>query len=364
MNSTNANNTNADDRFIARLIAQARGKFGIPAIAVVVMNSSGFQTVQIEGNRIHDDETPVTINDFFHIGSCSKSVLALVAAKLVDEKKLTWETGFFEIFPRLKKAALEEYHLITLEDLLLCEAGIKPYTGSDEKFPQIKSKSKNPQMDFIKFLLQLDPASTPKASGSFPHLYSNASYTLASAMLEKTFGKNYPEMIGAIFDDLGWETHIGWPNDIDGDQPWGHMVSPKQTMKFPPGHEYKLPELIAPAGDISMKPLDFAAYILMYLQGLRGEKTYLSAQNCQTIHFAYPGFALGVGNSKMDEMKFSVINGSAGTFFTQAVIFPDQDFAFTIMMNAGSGAAQMPAVEWMTAKILKHKFNWWYKFWL
>ncbi|MCF6303675.1 MAG: hypothetical protein L3J13_10865, partial [Devosiaceae bacterium] len=68
--------------------------------------------------------------------------------------------------------------------------------------------------------------------------------------------------------------------------------------------------------------------------------------------------------SKMEEMKFSVINGSAGTFFTQAVLFPGQDFAFTIMMNAGSGAAQVPAMEWIAAKILKHKFNWWYKFWL
>ena len=66
MNSANAKNTNADDRFITRLIAQARGKFGIPAIAVVVMNASGFQTVQIEGNRVHDDDTPATINDFFY----------------------------------------------------------------------------------------------------------------------------------------------------------------------------------------------------------------------------------------------------------------------------------------------------------
>jgi hypothetical protein len=33
-------------------------------------------------------------------------------------------------------------------------------------------------------------------------------------------------------------------------------------------------------------------------------------------------------------------------------------------MNAGSGSATMEAMEWLTMRIVKKHFNWWWKFWL
>lgn len=34
------------------------------------------------------------------------------------------------------------------------------------------------------------------------------------------------------------------------------------------------------------------------------------------------------------------------------------------MTNAGSGAAKMKAVDWLTLKIVKKHYNWWWKFWM
>ncbi len=364
MPTTASNTQNADDRFVAGLITRARRKFKIPAIVVTVMNSNGLQTVQLDGVRQFDTDEAITLNEFFHIGSCSKSVLAVVAGKLVDEGKLTWETRFFEIFPEMEAASDDAYGEITLEDLFLCEAGIKSYTSGAEDFPEIDPEAPSRRDEFIRYLLQLPPATRIKSNGTFEHLYSNASYTLASAMIERVLDADYAGVIEHIAKELDLNIAIGWPNKLGAEQPWGHMIGNDKIIKFHPTHEYELPDLIAPAGDLSMTPLDFAEYIRQHLRGLTGEDGYLAPATYNKIHFGYKGFCLGVANGVLGGVTFSVTNGSAGTFFCQAILVPESDFAFAITMNAGSGSAQMEAVAWLTARILKRKFNWWWKFWL
>jgi hypothetical protein len=51
-------------------------------------------------------------------------------------------------------------------------------------------------------------------------------------------------------------------------------------------------------------------------------------------------------------------------FKGEALIMPESHFAFAIMMNAGTGSARMPAVDWLTTRILKERFGWWWKFWM
>lgn len=130
---------------------------------------------------------------------------------------------------------------------------------------------------------------------------------------------------------------------------------------FPPEHQYNLPSLIAPVGDLSMTPKDYAKYTQLHL---RGSDNYISSKLYRYIHFDHDGFSLGVANAVLGDNRYSGFDGSAGTFFCRSGIVPESDFAFTIMMNAGSGSASMRAVDWLTMKIVKKRFNWWWKFWL
>jgi hypothetical protein len=66
----------------------------------------------------------------------------------------------------------------------------------------------------------------------------------------------------------------------------------------------------------------------------------------------------------MFSYNLSGMDGSAGTFFCRAIIVPESDFVFTIMTNAGSETAEMKAVDWITMKIVKKRYNWWWKFWI
>lgn len=343
-----------------QIVSEARKKFNIPAIAVTTMNADVVLTSTIQGVRTLNTSDNVTINDLFHIGSCSKSVLSFIAGKLVDDGKIQWKTPFFELFPELKESSKTEYLPITLEDLLLCKAGIAPYTSGADPFPDVNSD--RAKYDFTRYLLQQTPVAKVH-NGSFDFVYSSASYSIAALMLEKVSQLTYEDLISKyIISELNINTYIGFSNTFNPMQPWGHMINKGAIDVFPPDHPYRLNKLIVPAGDLSMTPLGFAKFVQLNMQGLRGKGNFLTVNTYKHIHYAYPGFSLGVGNGKMAGYKYSGMDGSAGTFFCRAILIPDADFAFTIMTNAGSGNGRMKAVDWITTKMIKKQFNWWWKF--
>ena len=360
--------SNAKDRIItgeiiSRLIDKARTKFHLPSVAINLMSAKEIYLTEIRGTKVSGTNTSVTENDYFHIGSCSKSVLGLIAARLVEENRIKWNTPFFELFPELQVLANTAYVGITLEDLFLCEAGILPYT-SDEEWSDLNSKMKS-RYDFAQFLIGQPPSSPITSNGKYEHLYSNASYAMACLMLEKVSGKIYPDLIDKyLVKEMDLNTYIGFPNTLNGDQPWGHIIRGKSLKKFSPNHEYHVPYVIKPAGDLSMSPLTFGKYIHWHLKGLLGEDNFIFAKTYRYIHFGRQGFSIGMSNGKMAGHQFSGMDGSTGVFYCRAVLIPDSDFAFTIMTNAGSGTSIMKAVDWLTMKIVKKRYNWWWKFWI
>lgn len=350
--------------YLEQLVSQAREKYGLPAIAVVTMNSSEIISSEIQGTRIWSSKETVSADNYFHTGSCAKSVLAVAAAKLAEERKITWDTRFFSLYPELAESSLPDYNDITLTDLLLCKAGIRPFTSGDEKFPVISDTTANPRYEFAKWLLQQVPTAK-RINNTFEFQYSNAGYTVASLMLEKASGLRYEKLIEKyITNEMGIDIIWGFPNKKDSLQPWGHAIDGGKYVVFSPSHEYEVPGLLLPAGDLSMKPLGFARYIQHHLKGLSKTDTFLSSNSHRYIYYAGKGFSLGVYNTRQYGTDYCGMDGSAGTFFCRAIIIPKSDFAYIIMTNAGSGKAQMKALDWLTGKIAKKQFNWWWKFWM
>jgi len=356
---------NISDNEISGIIDKAREKFSLPAIAISVMSAENIYILQIKGNSTHGKSKEVKMGDYFHIGSCSKSVLAIIAGRLVEDGKIDWKTKFFEVYPELKESTNSDYHHITLEDLFLCKAGIQAYISDEEAFPEINKESNHPRLEFGKYLLSQKPTSERLKDNTFNFVYSNASYTMVSILLEKVSSKSYEELIEYyIVNELGLTTYIGFPNKYQSDQPWGHWISKKGIEIFPPDHEYVVPYLIQPAGDLSMPPQKFAEYVQLHLAGLRGKDNFITAKTWNYLHFGFQGFSIGVGNAKMSGLSISGLDGSAGTFYCRAILVPKSDFAFTIMTNAGTSEAEMKAINWITKKILKRQYKWWWKFWM
>ena len=363
--TTHTQDTRLTQAYVSEIVRKAIERYKVPAIAIMIMNSESVNIQEVQGVRVFDKPAQTTLDDYFHIGSCSKSVLAVMAAKLIEQKKITWQTKFFDVFPELRANAHGSYRDIKLEDLFLSEAGIKAYTNAEtEPFPDYGPSVSDKRYEFIKYLVEQPPSSETR-NGIFQHLYSNPSYMMASAMLERVSSLKYEELVRkTLTDDLRMSVLIGWPNSISADQPWGHMITRDKVEAFAPDHDYIIPFLIAPAGDLSMKPKDYAKYTQLHLQGLRGNDNYISSEAYRHIHFGHEGFSLGAANGAFEGKRFSGFDGSAGTFFCRSIIVPESDLAFTIMMNAGSGSGSMEAVDWLTVRIVKRHFNWWWKFWL
>ncbi|MES9991257.1 MAG: serine hydrolase [Candidatus Thiodiazotropha sp.] len=347
---------------VTDLIEQARHENSIPAMAVVVMDMERVLIADIQGERVIGSNNDASLNDYFHIGSCAKSILAVIAGRLIEQGRLNWHTRFFDLFPELKAATRKEYLAITFEDLMLCQAGIASFTAGEE-YARLDASITASRRTFIEYLIR-QRAAAKRTKRGFEHLYSNASYSMASAMLERVTGLTWEASIQQTLNrDLQLSVVFGWPNNHHRHQPWGHAEIDGTLKAFSPNHEYRLPGIVAPAGDLSMRPLDYARYVQRHLQGLRGQDNYLKADSYRTIHYRQQGFSLGVENAASWGERYSMFDGSAGTFYCASMIFPDSNLAFVIMTNSGTAQA-VKGITWVSKKIVKRYFNLWWMFWM
>ena len=350
-----------DEEYVSELIDRTRSKFGIPAISVSVMDREQILYTVSEGIKVYGESEPIAGSDYFHIGSCSKSVLAYLASKLIEEGLISWDTKFFDIYPELKDGSLPDYSAITLEDLLSCRAGIKPYTSGLEAYPDLPS-SQDREIDFIRYLLSLPPASERRDSGKYEFLYSNASFTPAAAMLEKVSGLSWEKLLQKyIVRDLGIDLFVGWPYEKSPDQPEGHLPGNGSTPTVVgPVSGYTLNPLIWPSGNLSMTPDGFGKYVQLHLKGLTGSGNEPDSEVIRYMDTKYNGFSLGAWNGTNTGKYYVCLDGTAGTYYARGILMPDSDFGFAIMMNCGSEEA----AEYITMQLTKAYYNWWWMFWL
>ena len=91
--------TTTDD--LRSLLAPIREKYDLPALAGAIVTSHKLVATGAVGVRKYGTETPVTINDEFHLGSDTKAMTATLLALLVEEGKISWGTTLGESFPDL-----------------------------------------------------------------------------------------------------------------------------------------------------------------------------------------------------------------------------------------------------------------------
>ena len=338
---------------------------GLPALAIVTMTSDRIVSAEIHGERVQETGNLATLDDFFHIGSCGKSVLSVAAGKLVEAGSINWYSRLFEVIPELEAKANPAYAAVTLNDLLLCRAGIAAYTAGEENFPELNPLREDVRMEFARWLVAREPVAPRLPDGSFEHVYSNASYTIAALMLEQATGYDWETlMLQTLVDGYGLDVRFGWPNSEEPElQPWGHGPGPDGKLRFyAPGDPYALSPLIAPAGDLSMRPIHYARYVQQHLRGLRGVDGFVSAATMRHIHRSREGYSLGVTNGGFQGKRVSQMDGSGGTFYCHTIIVPESDFAYVMLTNAG-GSEAVAGIYELSTHIMAERFRPWWRFW-
>jgi D-alanyl-D-alanine carboxypeptidase len=326
---------------LTELMNRTKQRYKIPALAVAVISSGSILEQQAVGVRAVHTDNRSEITDRFHLGSNTKNITAFIAAKLVEQGIIRWDTRFFELLPGLKSEARPCYHSITLEYLLSHRAYVQPHSfgGSLKDVPELKGNIHDKRVGFARYVLQ----EKPDRPLFRKYKYSNAGYVLAAVMLEDASGNSWEELVRRIMiDDLHLEVGFGWPVEYGEDQPRGHMpglLAGGKGLALVP-YEYEVSyidaEVTAPAGDLNISIKDWSRYIQMHLRGLRGQDNYLKADTYEFMHFGLPDYSTGWRNKEKKGMLITYHYGSAGNFLSHTYIVRDRDMAVAIMANSGA----------------------------
>jgi CubicO group peptidase (beta-lactamase class C family) len=312
----------------------------IPALAAAAVLDGKIVAAGVTGQRKFGDPTPAALDDRFHIGSCTKSMTATLAALLVADGKIRWTTTVAEVFPKMTVSA--GFREATLLQLLSNTGGapheIPPAIWNDAVKDREKPEARQ-RLDLVKALLKLPPDYPPGTR----NVYSNAGFTIAGAMLETVSGMPYQKLAEKrLFSPLHLTTAgfgaPGSPRKID--QPWGHLLRDGKPFPVPPGPDADNPPAITPAGRAHLSILDLARYASFHLGTT--EDPPLPSGSLEILHTIAPpatDYALGwvVLQRPWAGGTALMHNGTNTLNYTVIWIAPEKKFAAVATCNIDSG---------------------------
>lgn len=325
---------------ITNRLESIRKQHDLPGLAIIVFKDGEIRDRAAVGIRKHGDPTPLTIEDQFHIGSCTKSMTATLAGMLVEEGKLKWTTTIAGIFPELKGKMDSQFEPVTLEQLLTHRGGF-PTRAPEKAWAQAFKQKGTPtqqRLEFIEAVLRESPEAPPGSK----YIYSNQGYAIAGAMLEKITGQPWETLItDRLFKPLKMSSvGFGPPGKSDKvTQPWGHAKMENGTITpiFSDN-----PPAIGPAGTIHCTLDDLLRYTVMHLHGEK-EGGLLKPETFRKLHTPPDDQEYALGWLAVDRSwagrKAYTHSGSNTMWFLTIWFAPDKDFAAIAATNIGGDEA-------------------------
>ncbi len=335
---------------LSSLIAPLVVKHGVPALGGAVIRSSGLQALGVAGLRRAGHPTElVTTGDRWHLGSCTKAMTGVLAAQLIEERTLKWDSRIVESFPKLP--AQVDAGRISLEQLLNHRAGLpanltwQDYAGSDLRAERSR-------------IVQAATARPPLTAPGSATLYSNLGYVIAGAMVEQAAGQPWENALRSrIWIPLGIQNAGFGPANTVGkvDQPWGHDAqgNPVDHLDNPP--------VMGPAGTVNASLADWGRFIQVVLRGAQGEAVLMKPATWERLLTPGPLMDPQGGDRYANGWIFTERSWAGGRTLTHAgsntvnfaVVWlaPAKDFAVLATCNSGQANAEAACDEVASALI-------------
>jgi CubicO group peptidase (beta-lactamase class C family) len=310
-----------------------RETYHLPALELCVIGAAGIVEVASGGVRKAGDTTAVEESDLFHVGSMTKAMTATMISTLVHEEKLSWDMTMVQAFPSLASTMDPRYGGVTLEQLLTHTSGLPRYTTDLEwaSIPPFTGTPAEQRQAFARMLLTRPPIGTEGV-----YRYSNAGYAVAAAIAEKTTGETWEQLMQErVFGPLNMRAAYGWPLLSGEGEPWGHRIKNGVVTPHDLSDHYRVPTVLAPAGDVSISILDYSAFARLHLAGLESvDGSVLSAVDIQRLHQPMLEYSSGWHEELIDGVPTSWHRGTCDTFDTFVLLQPSRDIGVIIFTNA------------------------------
>ena len=339
------------EAYVADLLAAT----GVPGAAVAVVQNGGVVYQQGFGVRALGDDHPVTPETLMMIGSITKPLTATMAASVVDDGQLAWETPLVDLLPGFALVDPERTRRLTLRnafcactglpmrdpELIFNSATLTPerMIGSMQAFPLTAGPGESFQYSNQMFGAGGYAAAVAAAGGRENGLYD----AYVGAMQERLLDPL--GMTGSTFalDEVFASGNYAQPHGLD---PAGryHPVSLADDERYVVS--------VAPAGALWSSAAEMARYLQMELAGGLGangapvvsrenlEATWQPQVTIPANPNAPPEFnamaqGYGLGWVVGDYQGQRLLWHSGGTFgfHAQAALLPDADLGLIVLTN-------------------------------
>jgi CubicO group peptidase (beta-lactamase class C family) len=325
------------DREIISALEPVWRKHRVPAIAGGIITSRGLERLGTIGVRKTGIRTAVTTNDLWHLGSETKAMTATLAARLVEQGSLRWNTTVLELFPDLAESFDPRMKNVTLQKLLTHRAGVVANLdwSSIAAFGSITEQ----RLAALKTAME-----KPRRAPPGDYHYSNLGYVVVGAMIERVTKQSWEQALqDQLFAPLRMNAvgfgGTGTPGKID--QPWGHTGRGWPVADNGPSVDN--PPVLGPAGRVHASMTDWARFLGDQLAGALGEGSLLRPESYAKIFEPPPGGEYGLGWLVTDR------GWGGGTVYTHAGcntmnyavtwLAPNRDFGVFVCVNQGDDVA-------------------------
>ncbi len=322
-------------RDVSALLGPIAAKHDVPGMVGGIIEGDVLVASGAVGVRKRGETSKVTVDDRFHIGSCTKAMTATMCAMLVEDGKLSWDRTLAEAFPELKERMHQKYRNVTLEQLLTNRGGVPGNITREEVWLKLWTYQ-GPLMGSRQLLVESLLIKPPEAEPGEKFIYSNAGFSIAGHMAERAADKAWEYLMKErIFDPLAMKSAGFGAPGVKGaiKEPLGHTTVGK-PVELGPGADN--PPGIGPGGIIHCSIGDWAKFVGMHLQ-----KKILKAETFEKLHRPVGDYAMGWMVTRRDWAKGPVWTHAGTNTMWYAVVWasPEDNFAVLVMCNKGGDAA-------------------------
>ncbi len=326
--------------FLGACSASGGPDVGDLGLATAVVHADGTIEVEVTGQWRADAADLVEETDPWHLGSDTKAMTATLAAMLVADGVLSWDTAASDVLNGVAPGGLGA---ATLGQLLTHSAGVVENLPRDlpdlwdDLWDAGAVDVPGTRQAAARVILAEPPTFDPGSEVG----YANAGYLVAGAMMEAVTGQSWEALMQArLFEPLDLACGFGAP---DGDVPWGHEPgSPPTPVEPGPGADN--PPALGPAGTVHCDMAGWGAFVREHLVGPSGGSDLLDAETFDLLHTPpawLPGSDMAYGwvvvERSWGEGKVLTHTGSNTLWTATAWLAPNVGRAFLAATNVGAG---------------------------
>ncbi|XOV77673.1 MAG: serine hydrolase [Aestuariibacter sp.] len=329
----------AGDGRLDDVVEYFRKEHDLPALATVLVHNGLIVEQSAMGLRSTNDSIQVTKDDLWHLGSVSKSMTATLAATLVRDGLIRWDSTLAEIFPELVGTMIQAHEDIRLEELLAHTSGLQfdydDIPGLESYFDDDRDIAAQ-RYEVLQKMAVFDATAT---RGEYA--YSNGGYIIAGAMLERAGGFSWESLMeNYVFAPLAMNNSGFGAPDTQGilAQPVGHASDEDGGRWYPVDPTTEVVSdnapIAGPANSVHASLTDMANYLAAHLQGAIDEDVagFLSAEDFDFLHESKSADQYALGWVVSEERLFH--NGSNSIWYAFASINTDKNIAMFVVTNS------------------------------